>query len=189
MSSTLFQALSLSNFFRIRYFSTHSLCGHTISSNEIRDSFINNFRNKHDHTFVQSSPIVLASQQLLSTHNSSEKNLRSASEQMEEDEDAPIELPHNPYEKPCRICILCRYKVHLDYKNARLLQQFVSTFSGRVYDRHITGLCNPQHDALLTAISLSRRTGYMPIMVKDPKFLRDPKLFDPLRPIRPHSFE
>ena len=28
----------------------------------------------------------------------------------------------------------------------------------------------------------------MPIVVKDPKYARDPKLFDPLKPIRPHSF-
>lgn len=55
------------------------------------------------------------------------------------DANAPVDLPTNPYENPCRECILCRFKVKLNYKNARLLQQFVSTFSGRLYDRHITG--------------------------------------------------
>ena len=54
--------------------------------------------------------------------------------------------------------------------------------------RHITGLCNRQHDILLRTIAMSRRAGYMPVFVKDPKFLRDPRLFDPMRPLRPHSF-
>ena len=103
-------------------------------------------------------------------------------------EDDPIELDYNPYEKEARKCILCKHKIQLDYKNSRLLQQFVSSFSGRVYDRHVTGLCDQQHDALLKTIGQSRTAGYMPVFVKDPKFLRDPKLFDPLKPIRPHSF-
>ncbi|CAB3403786.1 unnamed protein product [Caenorhabditis bovis] len=102
--------------------------------------------------------------------------------------DEPIVLEKNPYTKEPRKCLLCRTGIELDYKNARLLQQFVSTFSGRVYDRHITGLCDEQQKKLLEAIAKSRRAGYMPIFVKDPKYTSDPKLFDPLRPIRPHSF-
>ena len=104
------------------------------------------------------------------------------------DPNAPIELDFNPYEKPKTKCILCRTETRLDYKNARLLQQFVSTFSGRVYEQHVTGLCDAQYKLLLDTIRLSRRTGFMPIFTKDPKYLRDPKLFDPLRPIRPHSY-
>uniref|UniRef100_A0A7I4Y7F7 Ribosomal protein S18 domain containing protein n=2 Tax=Haemonchus contortus TaxID=6289 RepID=A0A7I4Y7F7_HAECO len=104
------------------------------------------------------------------------------------DPDAPIEVKKNPYEKEERKCLLCRTGIELDYKNARLLQQFVSTFSGRVYDRHITGLCDHQQKKLVETIALSRKSGYMPIFVKDPKYTRDPKLFDPLKPLRPHSF-
>ncbi|KAK6024681.1 putative ribosomal protein S18, partial [Ostertagia ostertagi] len=104
------------------------------------------------------------------------------------DPDAPVEIANNPYQKEERKCLLCRTGIELDYKNARLLQQFVSTFSGRVYDRHITGLCDHQQEKLVRTIALSRKAGYMPIFVKDPKYTRDPKLFDPLRPIRPHSF-
>lgn len=115
-------------------------------------------------------------------------------------DDTPVELNKNPYEKEKRKCLLCRTGIDLDYKNARLLQQFVSTFSGRVYDRHITGtsavlwdckflgLCDHQQSKLIETIALSRKAGYMPIFVKDPKYTRDPKLFDPLKPIRPHSF-
>ncbi|EFO21858.1 hypothetical protein LOAG_06626 [Loa loa] len=105
-----------------------------------------------------------------------------------EDDDGVVQMRNDPYCKPARQCFLCAKKIELDYKNARLLQQFVSTFSGRVYDQHITGLCDGQQRRLLETIALSRRAGYMPVFVKDPKYLRDPKLFDPLKPIRPHSY-
>jgi small subunit ribosomal protein S18 len=127
-----------------------------------------------------------------------------------DDPDRPVLLSSNPYSKEDRKCILCRYNIQLNYKNPRLLQvgiprsvlgrrssyydcalgfqQFVSSFSGRVYERHITGLCTEQYENLLRTIYMSRRAGYMPVMVKEPKFLRDPRLFDPLRPARPHSF-
>ncbi|PAV63264.1 hypothetical protein WR25_21558 [Diploscapter pachys] len=78
------------------------------------------------------------------------------------DDDEPIELSRNPYEKERRKCLLCKTGIELDYKNARLLQ--------------------------VEMIAISRKAGYMPIFVKDPKYVRDPKLFDPLRPLRPHSF-
>ncbi|CAJ0580061.1 unnamed protein product, partial [Mesorhabditis spiculigera] len=103
-------------------------------------------------------------------------------------DDGLLETNVNPYAKPPRKCLLCRTEVELDYKNARLLQQFVSNFSGRVYDQHVTGLCDQQQERLLKTIALSRKAGYMPVLVKDPKYLKDPKLFDPLRPLRPHSF-
>ena len=51
------------------------------------------------------------------------------------DPDMPVRLGFNPYKKERRVCVLCKHKVRLDYKNPRLLQQFVSSFSGRVYDR------------------------------------------------------
>lgn len=52
-----------------------------------------------------------------------------------EDEDSVARMKNNPYKRPPRKCFLCEKKIELNYKNARLLQQFVSSFSGRVYDR------------------------------------------------------
>lgn len=52
-----------------------------------------------------------------------------------EDDDGVVKLRKDPYCKPAKQCFLCAQKIELDYKNARLLQQFVSTFSGRVYDQ------------------------------------------------------
>uniref|UniRef100_A0A8R1HJ67 28S ribosomal protein S18c, mitochondrial n=1 Tax=Caenorhabditis japonica TaxID=281687 RepID=A0A8R1HJ67_CAEJA len=69
-------------------------------------------------------------------------------------EDEPVILEKNPYTKEPRKCLLCTTGVELDYKNARLLQKFVSTFSGRVYDRHITGLCDDQQKKLVEAIAV-----------------------------------
>lgn len=126
-----------------------------------------------------------ASPRLLCTSSSS-KDSPNTVETL--DPDAPVVLEDNPYKKPDRKCLLCSTGIELDYKNARLLQQFVSTFSGRVYDRHVTGLCDHQQKKLIETIALSRKAGYMPIFVKDPKYVKDPKLFDPLKPIRPHSF-
>lgn len=65
---------------------------------------------------------------------------------------------------------------------------FRSIMRGNCIFRHITGLCDGQQRRLLETIALSRRAGYMPVFIKDPKYLRDPKLFDPLKPIRPHSY-
>uniref|UniRef100_A0A183CC40 28S ribosomal protein S18c, mitochondrial n=1 Tax=Globodera pallida TaxID=36090 RepID=A0A183CC40_GLOPA len=105
------------------------------------------------------------------------------------DPDAPVQLGFNPFERADRKCLLCALGIRLDYKNARLLQQFVSNFSGRVYDQHVTGLCSKQYKTLLATIAHSRKAGYMPVLVKDAKYLRDPKLFDPLKAIRPHSYD
>lgn len=125
----------------------------------------------------------------------------------DEGPDAPIVLEKgSPYVKSQEKCILCKHSelfdwinnminrinsldIKIDYKNTRLLQQFVSSFSGRVYEQHITGLCTLQYKQLLRAIKYSRKAGYMPILTKEPKFLRDPKLFDPMHPKRQHSYD
>uniref|UniRef100_A0AC34R8A1 Ribosomal protein S18 n=1 Tax=Panagrolaimus sp. JU765 TaxID=591449 RepID=A0AC34R8A1_9BILA len=102
--------------------------------------------------------------------------------------DEPLQSGTDPYKKLESKCLLCRNDIELDYKNPRLLQQFVSSFSGRVFERHVTGLCTKQHQRLLQTISISRKAGLMPIFVKDPKYINDPKLFDCFKPRTPHSY-
>ncbi|KFM79943.1 28S ribosomal protein S18c, mitochondrial, partial [Stegodyphus mimosarum] len=94
------------------------------------------------------------------------------------DPDMFIPDMENPYESDKKVCILCKYKINVDYKNTRLLSQFVSPYTGFLYDRHITGLCKEQQNLIKAAIKRSRDLGYMPYMLKNPKYLRDPKLFD-----------
>uniref|UniRef100_A0AC34Q4B6 Mitochondrial ribosomal protein S18C n=1 Tax=Panagrolaimus sp. JU765 TaxID=591449 RepID=A0AC34Q4B6_9BILA len=102
--------------------------------------------------------------------------------------DEPLQSATDPYQKLECKCLLCQHNIELNYKNPRLLQQYVSSFSGRVFERHITGLCTKQHQRLLQTIALSRKAGLMPIFTKDPKYINDPKLFDPFKPRTPHSY-
>ncbi|CAL4066097.1 unnamed protein product, partial [Meganyctiphanes norvegica] len=99
----------------------------------------------------------------------------------------PVEMP-DPYEKPNIECILCKYEVVPDYKNPKLLSQFISPFTGCVYGRHITRLCSEKQTQVELEINKSRAAGYMAIMNKDVEFLKDPKLFDPNNPIRNHKY-
>lgn len=39
-----------------------------------------------------------------------------------------------------------------------------------------------------TEIVKAQAIGFMGVVTKNPKFLKDPKLFDPERPIRPHKY-
>ncbi|XP_068625682.1 small ribosomal subunit protein bS18m [Battus philenor] len=103
------------------------------------------------------------------------------------DDDLPIEM-ENPYKKERRQCILCKYKITPDYKNYRLLSQFQSPYTGRIYGRHITGLCKSKQELVEAAITKAQNCAYMPYYYKDKAFLKDPRLFDPENPIRSHRF-
>ncbi|KAK2174905.1 hypothetical protein NP493_768g01010 [Ridgeia piscesae] len=95
--------------------------------------------------------------------------------------DLPIPNMPNPYEKPARKCLLCEHKLDLDYKNVRLLSQFVSPYTGEIYGRHVNGLCIYMQRRIAILIKRARYFGLMPYTAKDPKYLRDPKLFDPFK--------
>lgn len=75
-----------------------------------------------------------------------------------------------------------------NYKNVKLLSQFQSPYTGRIYGRHITGLCKHKQEQVELEIIKSQNAGLMGYYNKDPDFLRDPKLFDPENPFRPHRF-
>lgn len=94
----------------------------------------------------------------------------------------------NPFEKERRLCVLCSNKIRPDYKNARLLSQFQSPYTGKVYGRHITGLCKKQQELVEAEILKAQTCGFMPYYYKNPKYLEDPELFDIDKPLRPHRF-
>uniref|UniRef100_A0A8C9GBS4 Small ribosomal subunit protein bS18m n=1 Tax=Piliocolobus tephrosceles TaxID=591936 RepID=A0A8C9GBS4_9PRIM len=73
-------------------------------------------------------------------------------------------------------CILCGK--HVNYKNAQLLSQFVSPFTGCIYGRHITGLCGKKQKEITKAIKRAQIMGFMPVTYKDPAYLKDPKVCD-----------
>uniref|UniRef100_A0A2K6LF34 Small ribosomal subunit protein bS18m n=2 Tax=Rhinopithecus TaxID=542827 RepID=A0A2K6LF34_RHIBE len=89
----------------------------------------------------------------------------------------PTDLPtpmENPYKEPLKKCILCGKRVN--YKNAQLLSQFVSPFTGCIYGRHITGLCGKKQKEITKAIKRAQIMGFMPVTYKDPAYLKDPKV-------------
>nr|CAI5854957.1 unnamed protein product [Callosobruchus analis] len=94
----------------------------------------------------------------------------------------------NPFEKEKLQCVLCKHKIQVDYKNVKLLSQFQSPYTGRIYGKHITGLCTNQQELVEKEIVKAQSAGLMPTYLKDPHFFEDPELFDAERPIRPHRF-
>ncbi|KAH8334708.1 hypothetical protein KR074_004599, partial [Drosophila pseudoananassae] len=103
------------------------------------------------------------------------------------DSDLPIDIT-NPYEKEPQKCILCKHNIAPHYKNVKLLSQFQSPYTGRIYGRHITGLCKNKQEQVEQAILRAQQCLLMPGYHKDLDFLQDPKLFDPERPVRPHKY-
>lgn len=101
--------------------------------------------------------------------------------------DQPIKMK-NPFQKERVECILCKNKIEPNYKNVQLLSQFQSSYTGRIYGRHITGLCKIMQEKVEKEISRAQNLGLMGFMTKDPKYLKDPKLFNPERPQRPHKW-
>ncbi|KAL9983924.1 hypothetical protein ACROYT_G006170 [Oculina patagonica] len=76
-------------------------------------------------------------------------------------------------------CLLCpmRGDVEIDYKNVRLLSQFVSPHTGRMYGRTLTGLCDKKQKEITRAIRRARAMGFMPVTMKYLEYHEDPKLF------------
>ncbi|KAL6469758.1 hypothetical protein MHYP_G00208770 [Metynnis hypsauchen] len=87
--------------------------------------------------------------------------------------DMPIKM-ENPFKQPQKGCILCN--VSVDYKNVQLLSQFISPHTGRIYGRHITGLCGRKQREVTKAIKRARSMGFMSITLKDPQFMKDPNV-------------
>nr|XP_023021763.1 28S ribosomal protein S18c, mitochondrial [Leptinotarsa decemlineata] len=102
--------------------------------------------------------------------------------------DVPDFDMENPYEREKRECILCKHKIQADYKNVRLLSQFQSPYTGRIYGKHITGLCSKQQELVEKEIVKAQSAGLMGTYSKEPIFLQDPELFDVEKPLRPHRF-
>lgn len=101
--------------------------------------------------------------------------------------DEPISM-ENPYKKEQQVCILCKYDIEPDFKNVRLLSQFQSTYTGRIYGRHITGLCKTKQERVELEIIKAQKAGLMPTYHKAVEFIKDPKLFNPEKPLRSHKY-
>lgn len=103
-------------------------------------------------------------------------------------DDQPLDNMKNPFEPEKPKCILCKHDITPDYKNVRLLSQFQSSYTGRIYGRHITGLCKHKQTQVELEIVKARAVGFMGYYTKDRAFLADPRIFDPENPIRQHKY-
>ncbi|KAI1881994.1 hypothetical protein AGOR_G00246020 [Albula goreensis] len=97
----------------------------------------------------------------------------TTSEIQKSEDDMPIKM-ENPYKEPVKGCVLCNITV--DYKNVQLLSQFVSPHTGRIYGRHITGLCGKKQREISKAVKKAHHMGFMSVTLKDPAFMRDPNI-------------
>jgi len=108
-------------------------------------------------------------------------------------EDLPMDM-EDPYCGEASTCILCprRYGADFcpspDYRNPKLLSQFVSPHTGLVYDVHITGLCEAMQERVKLEVSRSQSSGFMSTRVKPLHYLQDPQLFNSSRPVKPNPF-
>ncbi|XP_051960313.1 28S ribosomal protein S18c, mitochondrial [Xyrauchen texanus] len=101
------------------------------------------------------------------------RGLTTSSQDTPKKDDMPIKM-ENPYKQPQKTCILCNISV--DCKNVQLLSQFISPHTGRVYGRHLTGLCGRKQKEVSKAIKKARSMGYMSVTLKDPQFMKDPDI-------------
>uniref|UniRef100_A0A3P8ZCB2 Mitochondrial ribosomal protein S18C n=1 Tax=Esox lucius TaxID=8010 RepID=A0A3P8ZCB2_ESOLU len=77
------------------------------------------------------------------------RSLSSSASVIQKSDDMPLQM-ENPYKQPQKGCILCNITV--DFKNVQLLSQFISPHSGRIYGRHITGLCAKKQREISKAV-------------------------------------
>ncbi|KAH0954248.1 hypothetical protein HN011_003496 [Eciton burchellii] len=106
---------------------------------------------------------------------------------VEPEDDMPIRMK-NVYVKEKRQCILCKLNIKPDYKNVRLLSQFQSRYTGKIYEKHITGLCNHKQKQVKQEILKAQHAGLMGYWSKEPEYVNDPQLFDLNHPFRPHKY-
>ncbi|XP_014602590.1 PREDICTED: 28S ribosomal protein S18c, mitochondrial [Polistes canadensis] len=110
---------------------------------------------------------------------------------LSEEEDMVKDMPNltiNPYKKEKQQCLLCKLNIEPNFKNVRLLSQFQSRYTGRIYGKHITGLCKNKQEKVEREILKAQNAGLMGYFTKDPRYVNDPPLFNPDRPLRPHKY-
>ena len=107
--------------------------------------------------------------------------------------DLPLDIS-DPYAPPPSMCILCPRKYAPGqaptpfYLNPKLLSQFTSPHTGKMYDPHITGLCSSMQTLVQREVNRSQSAGLMSTRVKCVDYLQDPQLFNSSRPIKPNPY-
>ena len=140
-------------------------------------------------------PIVMTSPLARTQHPTSaftkiEEDL-SASIVEQSIKDFPVEMD-DPYAPPPSRCILCpeRYAPGCaptpSYLNPKLLSQFTSPHTGKVYEKHITGLCAKMQEKVEKETFRSQTAGLMSTRVKNVEYLQDPQIVNAAKPYMPN---
>ena len=70
--------------------------------------------------------------------------------------------PRRQYSRRRKVCKFCVEKIdHIDYKNVRLLEQFVPE-RGKILPMRISGVCAPHQRRLMRAIKRARNIVLLP---------------------------
>ncbi|XP_034565171.1 28S ribosomal protein S18c, mitochondrial [Notolabrus celidotus] len=105
--------------------------------------------------------------------NTGFRTLTVSSDVLHQTEDVLVKI-ENPFKEPQKGCVLC--SVTVDYRNTQLLSQFISPHTGRIYGRHITGLCARKQKDISKAIKKAQSMGFMSVTHKHPQFMKDPNI-------------
>ena len=93
---------------------------------------------------------------------------------------------------PASKCILCpklyAEELQVNYKNPKLLAQFVSPHTGLTYKSHVTGLCSYMQERVENEVKKAQSAGYLATKMKQLIYLKDPPLFDPTRPAKKNPY-
>lgn len=98
--------------------------------------------------------------------------------QYDPNDDRPKQI-NDPYLPAPQKCIFCTNNIKIDFRNTKLLSQFISPQTGFVFNQRITGLCYFKQVEIEKAILKARRFNLMPYKWKETVYLDDPKLFNP----------
>lgn len=107
--------------------------------------------------------------------------------------DLPLDMS-DPYAAPAQMCVLCprRYapghSPQPSYLNPKLLSQFTSPHTGKLYDRHITGLCAKMQAQVEKEILRSQQAGLMSTKVKALDYLQDHQIVNASKPHMPNPY-
>jgi len=92
------------------------------------------------------------------------------------DPDAPSFEMQDPYVEAPPKCVLCEHQIPVDYKNVKLLSQFISQFTGTIYPRKTVGLCTVQYDKVVREIIYARKMAMMTHKFKNQSYYDDDSL-------------
>ncbi|XP_063933570.1 small ribosomal subunit protein bS18-like [Zophobas morio] len=75
--------------------------------------------------------------------------------------------------KKKKVCPICPNNIIIDYKDGRLLSQFLSDASGRILPSSVTGTCRASQRKLAKAIRKARAVGLLAFTYKLPQYFHE----------------